>query len=224
MRWRCTRRARSLCGRTVSDRTVVHLVRHGEVENPHGVLYERLDGFELSDRGHEMAAATAKALAKHDIAQVIASPLTRAQQSASHLADAVGLPIDSDERIIEAANVFAGKKVSVGDGALRDPRNWWHLRDPITPSWGEPYQEVAKRMKRAIVDAREQALGREIALVTHQLPIWVARLDAENRRFAHNPRARQCTLSSVTSLVFEGPKLLAVEYQEPAAHLLPKKH
>lgn len=217
-------RATNRYRRTVNERTVVHLVRHGEVENPQGVLYERLDGFELSDRGHEMAAATAKALARHDIAQVIASPLTRAQQSASHLADALALPIDSDERIIEAANVFAGKRVSVGDGALRDPRNWWHLRNPIAPSWGEPYQEVANRMKSAIVDARDQSIGREVALVSHQLPIWVARLDAESRRFAHNPRSRQCSLSSVTSLVFDGPKLLAVEYQEPAAHLVPKKH
>lgn len=210
--------------RTVNDKTVVHLVRHGEVENPDGVLYERLDGFELSDRGHQMAAATAQALTQHDISRVIASPLTRAQQSASHLADAAGLLIDVDDRIIEASNVFAGKRVSVGDGALRDPRNWRHLRNPFLPSWGEPYEEVANRMKRAIVDARDQSIGREVVLVSHQLPIWVARLDAENRRFAHNPRARQCTLSSVTSLVFDGPRLMAIEYLEPAAHLSPQKH
>jgi len=207
----------------VSDKTVVHLVRHGEVHNPKKVLYERLDGFELSELGHEMARTTASALANRNVTEVIASPLTRAQQTAAPLAEQLSLPISTDERIIEAGNVFAGKRVSVGDGALRDPRNWWHLRDPFTPSWGEPYQAVADRMREAITDARQRASGGEVVLVSHQLPIWVARLDAEGRRFAHNPRSRQCTLASVTSLVFDGSKLVALEYQEPSAHLLPAK-
>ena len=30
------------------DTTVVHLIRHGEVSNPSGVLYGRLPGFHLS--------------------------------------------------------------------------------------------------------------------------------------------------------------------------------
>ena len=33
----------------MSERTLVHLVRHGEVHNPDKVLYGRLDGFHLSD-------------------------------------------------------------------------------------------------------------------------------------------------------------------------------
>lgn len=207
----------------MSEQTVVHLVRHGEVYNPDKVLYERLAGFELSELGHEMARTTANALAARDVTEVIASPLVRAQQTAAPFAEQLSLPIVTDERIIEAENVFAGKRVSVGDGALRDPRNWWHLRNPFSPSWGEPYEMVAERMRAAIVDARNKASGREVVLVSHQLPIWVARLDAEGRRFAHNPRSRQCSLASVTSLVFAGPKLVAVEYQEPSAHLLAPK-
>jgi broad specificity phosphatase PhoE len=207
----------------VSDKTVVHLVRHGEVHNPEKVLYERLDGFELSDLGHEMARTTAKAFTNRDVTEIITSPLTRAKQTAKPIAEQLGLPISIDERIIEAGNVFAGKRVSVGDGALRDPRNWWHLRDPFTPSWGEPYTQVAGRMRDAIAGAREKATGREIVLVSHQLPIWMARLDAEGRRLPHNPRSRQCTLASVTSLVFDGSKLVALEYQEPSAYLLPIK-
>ena len=35
----------------MSTRTVVHLLRHGEVYNPSGVLYGRLPGFTISDRG-----------------------------------------------------------------------------------------------------------------------------------------------------------------------------
>ena len=35
--------------------TTIHFVRHGEVHNPDHILYERLPGFHLSDRGRRMA-------------------------------------------------------------------------------------------------------------------------------------------------------------------------
>ena len=62
---------------------------------------------------------------------------------------------------IEAANDFEGLKVSVGDGALRRPRHWWKLRDPFTPSWGEPYLQIAHRMLAAVNAARISAVGHE---------------------------------------------------------------
>ena len=43
--------------------TTVHLLRHGEVHNPDGLLYGRLPGYRLSERGHAMARAVADALA-----------------------------------------------------------------------------------------------------------------------------------------------------------------
>ena len=41
-------------------------MRHGEVHNPEGVLYGRLDGYHLSDLGHEMARTVADHLAEND--------------------------------------------------------------------------------------------------------------------------------------------------------------
>jgi broad specificity phosphatase PhoE len=108
----------------------------------------------------------------------------------------------------------------VGDGALRDPRNWWHLRNPFRPSWGEPYKQVADRMRTAIFSARDAAKGKEALLVSHQLPIWVARLAAEGKSFVHDPRKRQCSLASVTTFVFDDDKLVEVKYEEPSADLL----
>ena len=64
----------------VPTRTVVHLMRHGEVHNPTGVLYGRLDGYHLSDLGREMAELVTRHLATNDIVLVVASPLDRAQQ------------------------------------------------------------------------------------------------------------------------------------------------
>jgi broad specificity phosphatase PhoE len=204
----------------VGETTVVHLLRHGEVHNPEGVLYGRLPGFTLSERGQAMAVRAAEALTSHDIAVVTASPLERAQQTAAPIAAVHGLGIGVDERLIEADNVFEGQRVGVGDGVLRTPSAWRHLWNPMRPSWGEPYTELADRMSQAIVSARELAPGREIVLVSHQLPIWVARLNAEQRRFAHDPRKRQCALASLTSLHFDDERLAAITYTEPARDLL----
>jgi broad specificity phosphatase PhoE len=204
------------------SRTVVHLLRHGEVFNPEGVLYGRLPGYVLSDLGHEMAGRAATALAGNDITAVISSPMERAQQTAAPMAAAHGLEIGIDDNIIEAENIFEGQRVSVGDGVLKQPRTWRHLWNPFKPSWGEPYDEVAARMHHGIDAAREQARGHEAVLVSHQLPIWIARLAAEQRRLWHDPRSRQCTLASITSLEYSGDDLVAISYTEPSRDLLIK--
>lgn len=205
-----------------SMRTTVHLLRHGEVHNPDKVLYGRLPGYRLSELGHEMAQRAAQALASHDVTVVVASPLERAQQTAAPIAGVHGLNIVTDENLIEAENVFEGERVSVGDGVLRQPRAWRHLYNPIRPSWGEPYAVLAARMRQAVADARDAARGHEAVLVSHQLPIWICRLDFENRRFPHDPRKRQCSLASLTSLTFDDDDLVAVLYTEPSADLLGK--
>jgi broad specificity phosphatase PhoE len=203
------------------NRSVVHLLRHGEVYNPEGVLYGRLPGYRLSDLGEQMAQRAADALSSHDIAAVIASPMERAQQTAEPIARVHGHEIATEPLAIEADNIFEGQRVSVGDGVLRQPTTWRHLWNPFKPSWGEPYDEVAARMRQAVLNAKELADGREAVLVSHQLPIWIARLDAEGRRLWHDPRSRQCTLASLTSLTFDDDDLVSITYSEPARDLLP---
>ena len=204
----------------MAETTTVHLLRHGEVHNPEKVLYGRLPGYVLSDLGHEMAQRAAAALAGHDVALVVSSPMERAQQTATPVAQRHGLAIATDADLIEAENVFEGQRVSVGDGVLRQPRTWRHLYDPFSPSWGEPYAKVAARMQAAVDRARAQVPGREAVLVSHQLPIWVARLSAEGRRLWHDPRSRQCTLASITSLTYEGDRLASIAYTEPSRDLI----
>jgi broad specificity phosphatase PhoE len=126
-----------------------------------------------------------------------------------------------DPRVIESANVFEGKRFGHGDNALRKPSTWIHLRNPWRPSWGEPYREVAARMIAAVHDARDAARGHEAAIVSHQLPIWVTRLTLEKRSFLHDPRRRQCTLCSVTTLEYDGDVLTTISYSEPAGDLIP---
>ena len=200
----------------MSEQTVVHLMRHGEVHNPTKVLYGRLPGFRLSDAGAEMAVVAAKWFAGRDVTHLVSSPLERAQQTTAPLAETLGLAVTIDDRLIEAGNAFEGLRVGVGDGALRAPRHWWKLRNPFRPSWGEPYVEIAARMLAAVEAARDAARGHEAVLVSHQLPIWTLRLHVEGRRYAHDPRRRQCGLASVTSLTYDGDRMAGVTYAEPA--------
>ena len=202
------------------SRASIHLVRHGEVFNPDGVLYGRLPEFHLSDLGREMADRVAAYFGERrndgaKLVHLVASPLTRAQETAAPIARALGLEAITDERILEAENRFEGLP-----GVKRQ------LRNPVKPSWGEPYVHQVDRVMAAVHDARIRALelggsGAEAILVSHQLPIWVTRLAAEGRRLWHDPRSRECTLTSVTTLDFNDMELIGVRYAEPSADLLP---
>ena len=222
--------------------TTVALVRHGEVENPDKILYGRLPGYHLSGRGQQMAervAAWASDWPVQDdgrngghgeapLGYLAASPLERAQQTiapiAARLAEAGHeLEVATDERLIEAANIFEGKRFGVGDGALREPAAWWHLRNPFKPSWGEAYRTIVVRMLAAMDHARRQAemVGGDALLVSHQLPIWVVRSYVTGARLWHDPRNRECALASVTGFRYERGRIVDVWYTEPAGDLVP---
>ena len=198
-----------------SQRTVVHLVRHGEVHNPTRVLYGRIPGFGLSEDGRMMAKAAADFLAGRDVTLLLSSPLERARETAEPIAAQFGLPVAVDERLIEPWNHFEGLAFGVGDGSLRRIRHWWYLRNPLRPSWGEPYRQVADRMLAAMAAARDAARGHEAVCVSHQLPIWVARRAVEGHRLWHHPGHRQCALGSVTSFSYDGDEIASVSYAEP---------
>ena len=211
-------------GGAVADpvRTVVHLLRHGEVHNPHRILYGRLAGYHLSDLGRRMADLAAEHLGDHDVVHVVSSPLERARETAAPVAEAHGLEVAVDDRVIEAGNAFEGLDVAGGKGFLRHPRMIPKMLNPFRPSWGEPYVEIVERMRAAVVDARDAARGHEAVVVSHQAPIWMIRLATEGRSLVHNPARRECSLASLTSLTFMGDELLSLSYSEPAASLLPQ--
>jgi broad specificity phosphatase PhoE len=200
----------------MTEKTIVHVMRHGEVHNPDKILYGRLPDFHLSERGRAQAAAVAEWLADRDITYVVASPLERAQETAAPIAAPHGLPVDTDPELVESTNVFQGQRVSPGDGALRDPRNWWYLRNPRTPSWGEPYREVAARMTAAVDRARIKGAGHEAVCVSHQLPVETLRRAMTDKNLHHFPTHRMCNLASLTSFYFHDDRLVGWGYAELA--------
>ncbi len=198
----------------------IHLVRHGEVYNPSGVLYGRLPNFHLSDTGKLMAMAAAQELKDQGfpIRAIFSSPLIRTQESAKPIEELFGLDAKTNENLIEPWNVFEGRKLSVKAVAVR-PHWWWHFRNPAKPAWGESFIDIIARMQEAISEAAESVKDGDVVLVTHQLPIWVMHLHAAGEKLMHDPRKRRCSLSSITSFEFIDGKLTEVGYLEPAAKL-----
>ena len=204
--------------------STVHVVRHGEVHNPEKILYGRQPGWRLSERGQEMAKTIGEWSKTLDLGALHVSPLQRAQETAAPIAAAHNIAITTDERLIEAANIFEGKPFGVGDGVLRHPAAWKHLWNPWKPSWGEPYEEQINRMLAAILQRAKPPMVKMQFVYLTKLPIWILRSAIENRRLLHDPRKRECTLASVTSVHFDDEGMISgLTYSEPARHLLPEK-
>jgi broad specificity phosphatase PhoE len=199
----------------------LHFVRHGEVLNPRGLLYERLEGFPLSERGEQMAKAAAEQLSDlgREIGGLFVSPLERTRQSAQPISEKFQLIPKIEERIIEPWNKLRGYPMGLR-GLIAKPALARHLYNPLRPSWGEPYQEIAARMTEAALSGSKDSQGADVVFVSHQLPIWITYLSAKGLGLPHNPRQRRCSLSSITSFEVDYGKLVPVDYREPGSTVL----
>lgn len=199
----------------------IHLVRHGEVHNPEGVLYGRIAHFHLSERGHQMAQAAADELKnqRRNVTAIYTSPLLRTRESAEPIQAAFKLDSVSDSRLIEPTNIFEGRRLGVKHVIVR-PHLFFHLRNPLRPSWGEPFEAIADRMIEAITELGQKTKDGDLVIVSHQLPIWMVHRRLAGLRLPHDPKKRRCSLSSITSLEFDKHgQLIEVDYREPAASL-----
>ena len=203
---------------------IIHFIRHGEVHNPEKILYGLQTGWRLSERGIQMAQVIAQWSKNLNLGAIHSSPLQRAQETVAPIIDNHRLQLTIDKNLIEASNIFEGKKFELGSGVLKHPKSWRYLYNPWRPSWGEPYDQIINRMLKALFSARDAAGGKDAICVSHQLPIWILRSAVEGRRLLHDPRKRECSLASVTSFELDSDGMvIGVSYSEPAQHLLPIK-
>lgn len=226
--------------------TTIHFVRHGEVDNPNHVLYERLSGFHLSARGVRMAQATAKYIATvpqmRGITAIYSSPLERTRETAREIENALRNIADSayvkahcdedsaqsqesdiilDKRLIEAGNNFRGKRIGYGEGALWKNNNWKLVANLWKPSWGESYRSIATRVGDFVREQVRKHPGEQIVAVTHESPIWSYRHLLETGHAEHNMLLRHTALASITSITYdcETLRLLSITYVDPAGRV-----
>lgn len=213
--------------------TTIHFVRHGEVHNPDHILYERLPGFHLSDRGRRMAEATARYLAAspqtNTAAAIYSSPLDRTRETAQAILTALNetrmarneepLELITDQRIIEAGNNFRGTRIGHGEGALWRNGNWKLVTNLWKPSWGESYRQIAARVGAFAQEKVREHAGQQIIVVSHESPIWSYRHLLETGHPEHNMLLRHTALASVTSITYDSQtgNVMSITYVDPAA-------
>ena len=152
------------------------IVRHGRTgANARGLLLGREDP-PLDEVGEAQAAALAAAVAGGrfgPVTAVVASPLLRAQQTAGHVAGELGLPVLTDERLIEIDyGELEGTPVSgVPESTWREWRADVHFRPPK----GESLAELGERVRECCEDwAVREPAGGTVVLVSHVSPIKAA--------------------------------------------------
>ena len=192
----------------------MHLVRHGQVENPKGVIYGRLPGYHLSERGLLQAQAAAQRLSSADVGGVWASPLERAQETAAIIAIPHGLDVTTDDRLTESANTLEGLGHTLG-ALLRSPKHLWGFRNPLKPSWGESFSDVRERMVEVMEEAMTSCEGRDTVIVSHQTPVLVARLALARRRVPPWLGLLECSTGSISTLVLDDRRLTSATYFAP---------
>jgi broad specificity phosphatase PhoE len=195
----------------------IHLIRHGEVDNPDHIVYGSLAGFTLSARGRGQAVRTGRYLARFPISQIVASPLERAVDTSALLTPTADIPIDIDDRLTEwkLSTRWAGEawedlnRVFPGelDAYLADPTDL-----PFAP---ESVADIAARVSAAVgawvADTDEDS---DVVFVSHQDPIHAARLELTGTGFAtfNRDKPEHC---SVTTLAKVGRSWSMVEYWAP---------
>ena len=181
--------------------SLVHLVRHGEVENPGNVIYADLPGFHLSERGRQQAARAGSFLENRAVEAVYTSPLDRAIETASVIAAHHGIEPQVIERLTEWKLLSRWKGLLWEELPEHRPGELEaYLADPTEMSFAlESLQDLAGRIGEKVADLAERHPGGEIVAVSHQDPIQAARLMLTGRALGdlHRAKPRHCEVISL---------------------------
>lgn len=161
-------------------KTVIYLVRHGDVQNPDQIMYERMDGFPLSILGEQQADALGKFLSTKSIAALYTSPLERTRQTAKFISSYhPSLSMVLDERLIEVATPARGRKF---EELERD--RWNFYRKEHIAAGGERIGDIWKRMSLFFKDALVKHQSQTIVAVSHGDPIMISRAKHMGKRLS----------------------------------------
>lgn len=194
------------------NKTTIHFVRHGAVENPADVYYGRLPGYRLSTIGREQAlTAGMKIKDSEPIQKIYSSPLLRARQTANIIARHLGnISISYSHLINECYTPYTGLP------AVELQARHWDLYTGNKPPYELP-GDIFKRSHRFIKRVLNKHEGKNVIAVTHADIILFLSLWAEGYEVNYFNKARVERLelpitfpanASITTFTWFGNKLL----------------
>lgn len=142
------------------------LIRHGQSEANVLNVHEGQADFCLTARGHEQSNAMSEYIREtYNVSRIYHSPLTRAVETARHLADATGAPLVEEQNLMEFDNgLIAGMPFAEADE--RYPKQ----KVPVHASVYEQETRLAFRYRAEFVLSKllsESEPGDTVAVVTH---------------------------------------------------------
>ncbi len=147
----------------MTEITVTHWVRHGEVENPKKILPGRLPGFHLSANGKKQAQQTAIYLKHYPIRSMYTSPMDRCLETARVIQQTIGkLPIITEPNLTEIKTPREGEPLTRLE---KDKFNFFKSR--FLKKGGETIEEILQRTLSSLNAIIRDNNGRDVIIVTH---------------------------------------------------------
>ena len=173
----------TVASRMMPASTFVHLVRHGEVNNPDHVVYADIEGFGLSERGRRQVEDASEYLSDHSISAIYASPLQRATETAVALARPHGLSVTAIPDLTEWFLAQQWKGLTWDSLPVERPGELEaYLEHPLDMAFSpESLEALAVRMVTVVESIASEHVGEEVVVVSHQDPVQAARLALTHR-------------------------------------------
>lgn len=192
-------------------KTLVFLCRHGQPENPQGVMYGHLPGFGLSALGKRQALGLGAFLRDYKVRACFASPLQRAQETARLAISRLDheVPINSRDDLVEASFGRYIEGVKRWQVPFRRPLFFVHAVSPGTLSFDEPVPAMAERVARVCREGVQTAAGGAAVMVGHADPIkafWNRFLGQADWRF----HLLELDKGGFLELTYDGLELTAI--------------
>ena len=147
------------------------LIRHGSTEHSLARRFSGRNALSLDAAGEAQAAALA---ARHfgDVAAVVCSPLRRTAQTATAIAEPLGLPVETMDDLVET-DFGSWEGMTFGEVRDRWPAELaaWTSDPDLAPPGGESFTAVTERVARARDAVLQAHAGRTVLVVSHVTPI-----------------------------------------------------
>ena len=139
-----------------------YFIRHGEtVWNVENKICGATD-IELTKRGHEQAIETGKKILEQSITAdvILTSPLVRAKETARHISEITGIPMEVEPRLIE-------QNFGIYESTARNGAEFHEAKKNMASRFGtgESMLHLAQRIYNLIDDIKTG--DREVILVAH---------------------------------------------------------